>query len=298
MTPLCFSRYVHTLRMAYRVRPVPNLDQTLIPYSAIEGKSQLDATRALLPGIAKRLNLLRKGLADALLPDPQVRTVELLGRPVYWPIVNQQGLEWYGASPLAACDFLQETELGLHENAQVIYDFGGHHGVWAQYYSMIVGPTRRVYSYEPSIVNIEVSALLLLLNSASNVVNFAMAIGAGGNPLEHRASMLVDFVDPNSLEIVDFRNTTWDYADFLKMDIEGYEYDLITANPHVFDLARHMHIEVHIPHLERRGLDYRKIINLIPFDKFEVYNHDRNHPVGRETPLEGFCGLLLKRKQN
>ncbi len=231
-----------------------------------------------------------------MLADAQVRTVELLGREVYWPIVNQQGLEWYGASPVAACDFLQEAALGLHDNAQVIYDFGGHHGVWAQYYSMAVGPTGRVYSYEPSIVNIEVSALLLLLNSAANVVNFAMAIGAGGNPLEHRQSMLVDFVDPNSLEIVDFRNTTWDYADFLKMDIEGYEYDVITANPYLFDLARHMHIEVHIPHLERRGLDYRKIIELIPFDKFEVYNHDRNNPVRPDTPLSGYCGLLLKRK--
>jgi Methyltransferase FkbM domain len=296
MTPLCFARYLHTLRMAYRIRPVPDLERTFISYSNIQGKSPLEAVRAALPAIRHRLNCLRKGLADSLLPEAQVRTVELLGRDVYWPIINQQGHEWYGASPLAACDFLQETEGGLHKDARVIYDFGGHHGVWAQYYSMVVGETGRVYSYEPSIVNIEVSSLLFLINSVSNVVNFAMAIGDGGNPLQRRGDMLVDFVDPDSLEIIDFRNTTWDYADFLKMDIEGFEYDVILGNPYLFDLARHMHIEVHIPHLERRGLDYRKIINLIPFDKFDVYNHDLNHPFQRDTPLEGFCGLFLKRK--
>ncbi|MGI9469422.1 MAG: FkbM family methyltransferase [Rubripirellula sp.] len=192
-------------------------------------------------------------------------------------------------------DFVKEDALGLHHGAKVIYDFGGHHGIWSLYYSIVVGETGRVHSFEPSLINVEMSSMLMLANGVNNVVNVAAAIGARKNT-NSRSEMLIDFVDRDMIEIVGLRNFCWDYADFIKMDIEGYEYEILTENPWLFDMADNLHLEIHIPHLERRGFEYRRIMDVIPFDDFDVFNHCYENPVEATTALSGFCSLMMKRR--
>ncbi len=155
-----------------------------------------------------------------------------------------------------------------------------------------------VWAFEPSILNVEISALLFLLNGIANVINVAAAVGARTDHLTaaNRNGLLVDFVD--DLHVVDLASIAWRKADFLKMDIEGFEYDLIMAYPWVFDLATHMHVELHIPHLERRGLDYREVVRLLPFDRFDVLNYQKGvlTPIAAATELSGYCSLMLKRR--
>jgi hypothetical protein len=59
-----------------------------------------------------------------------------------------------------------------------------------------------------------------------------------------------------------------------------------------------MHVELHIPHLERRALDYRDVMRLIPFDKFEVFNCQNLQvvPVSANTELSGYCSLMMRRR--
>lgn len=295
----CHERYVHTLRMAYRARRIAPgvLERTLPRLSECRGLSPAGVIRQLCPAIGERLASYNAALCDTLLSEPICRTMEFSGKTVTIPIINSQGQEWYANSPLEHYDFTAESRLGLHERCRVIYDFGGHHGIWALYYSTIVGDEGRVYSFEPSIINVEVSALLFLANQVTNVVNIAAAIGAGSRRDDERSRMLVDFVDKESVEIVNVRDVCWDKADFLKMDIEGFEYDILTENPWMFELARNMHIELHIPHLLARGLDYRKVLEVLPFEEFDVFNHDCQHPVHAASELSGFCGLMLRRRR-
>lgn len=298
MIKRCYDRYIHTLRMAYRYRGLSQdkLDATFPSFGRLEGVSAEAAVEQLFPGVRERLTMAHPSLAKTLLKKPKLRAMELAGHSVQLPLLNEQGVEWYGTVSPEACDFTGEHNLGLHEDAKVIYDFGGHQGVWAIYYALLVGPAGRVYSFEPSLINIEVSSMLFLINSVDNIVNFAAAVGAGDAESSGAGDMLIDFVSADAFEIVNLRNLCWDRADFLKMDIEGFEYDVITKNPWVFDLATNFHIEVHIPHLERRKLDYKKIMELIPFDQFDVFNHVAEKPVNRDTDLQGFCGLMMRRK--
>lgn len=288
-----FKRYRHTLRMAYLSRGMSQaeLDQSIPCIAGLNDPEEI--THALFQGIQNRLSKFR--LNKTLLPKPSFRYVEFHGRRVCWPLCNSQGIDWYQESPIGSFDFVEEAALGLHKNAEVIYDFGGHHGIWALYYSLVVGTSGRVYSFEPSLINIEISALLMAANGICNVINIGAAVGN----TERRSSkfkMLVDFVDKKSIQVADIRSCLWDYADFLKMDIEGYEYEVLTENPWVFQAARNLHIEMHIPHLEKRGLNYRKIMQVIPFADFEVFNHDVDHPVSPSTELTGFCSLMLRRR--
>jgi FkbM family methyltransferase len=247
------------------------------------------------------LGLLPQSLSDQIIPAPFVHTLTFGDVTILIPILNQQGIEWYAQAALDNYDFTVEKNMGLLDGARIVYDFGGHHGVWAAYYANVVGEGGVVYSYEPSILNVEVSSLLFLINGLSNVVNTATAVGThthhGSGPSDASKGMLIDFVS-DDIRVIDVRSVAWHKADFLKMDIEGFEYDLLTECPWIFDLATNMHIELHIPHLERRSLDYRDVTRLLPFDKFEVHNshYGTLDVVTADTPLSGYCSLMMKRR--
>ncbi len=319
---LPYEQYVHTLTMAYRQfgvgsdtvvatideSPARLLGETAVARSPGAEDVPIDASAhemvsAIAAQIRRRLDLLPHRLGDQITDKPSVHLATFEGAggtpvSILIPILNQQGRAWYFEAPRENFDFRIEQAVGLLEGARTIYDFGSHHGVYSAFYSSRVGKKGLVWAFEPSILNIEISSLLFLLNGISNVINVAAAVGARTDHLAaaSRTGMLVDFVD--EVHVVDLGSIAWRKADFLKMDIEGFEYDLLTAYPWVFDLAIHMHVELHIPHLERRGLDYREVVRLLPFDKFDVLNYQRGvlTPIDAATPLAGYCSLMMKRR--
>ena len=296
VNPQCYARYCHTLRMAYTFRGWDDaeINATFRDFEELQGLPTEMVVDALLPSIRARLKSLN--LDATLLAEPICQPMSLHGVDSIWPIINEQGRQWYENAPVGSFDFIRESELGLHENARVIYDIGGHHGIWALHYSHIVGREGRVYSYEPSIINIEISSLLFFVNSVSNVINMATAVGSGKRRADAKPRKFVDFVRRSPIEMQNIRNCCWDYADFMKMDIEGFEYEVLTQNPWIFDVAQNFHIELHIPHLVRRKLDYRNVLKIIPFEKFEVFNHERSNPVTADSKLSDFCSLMMRRK--
>ena len=298
-----YDQHVHTLRTAYRLYGADDAAITAT-FPAYEEVCEADQDAVMRRGAAAsraRLEQVSAGLAGQVLAEPRLRPMDFGGVTFSIPIMNEQGVEWYGSAPNENFDFTAERELGLLDGAETVYDFGGHHGVWAAYYAKLCGPACRVLSFEPMLFNVEVSALLFLINDISTVVTVAAAVGvsnqheAGGS--DANAGMLVDFVN-GEFPVIDVRSLTWAKATFVKMDIEGFEYDLLTQHPWLFDLGRHMHLELHIPHLERRGLDYRDVTALLPFDRFEIVNtmSGAPTPVTRETELAGYCSLMMKRR--
>jgi FkbM family methyltransferase len=182
----------------------------------------------------------------------------------------------------------------------VIYDIGGHQGVWTLYYAGAVGPNGRVHMFEPSIINIECAALACFANGIENVTISGIGIADSAMTLSPYEEGLQVAGIGHKLNLLPLSQLIWHKPDFLKIDIEGYEYDLVKGTPHIFDMADNIHLELHIPFMQARGLDYREIYKMIPFDRFRVRtpHYGLFRDIGPNEELDGFLSVMLTRRSN
>lgn len=236
---------------------------------------------------------------DILVESPSVRKINFDGVELLVCLINDQAIEWYSQSPIENFDFTTEDKAGLLPKGGVIFDIGAHQGVWSMYYCLR-DRTTSVYCFEPSIINVEAICINMLLNGVDNLCIIPSAVGTVGtdvSPGSAKSDMLVDFVG-DRIHVVNFENFAGHKVDFAKVDIEGFEFDLITKFDWFFDFATHYHLELHIPHLAHRGLDYRAAYRRIPFDKFSIEDWQTKMPVvvKEDSDLSGFATLLMKRR--
>jgi len=297
-----FTRYSRDICRAYEKLGILEKEQvikTLNNYRFQKELTTLDLFKLMLEGIFQRLGSI--GCGDSLLESPFLKTFFLNNKEVLFPIINDQGKDWYEFSPPYNCDFYIEAHLGLHHNASVIYDIGSHQGLWSAYYATLpneLGPTS-VYAFEPSIINYECSSLLFLLNKIYNVKNQCAAVGAETKICEFKdANVLVDYIKHN-VAFVSLNDLLLVPPDFIKIDIEGYEHELIMSDKKLLGKVQCIHLELHIPLLNSKQLNYEDITATIPWKKSDVYNYSGGNlsPISLSTKLDGFCSLFIKRQK-
>ena len=299
---LAYECYNHTIRASYAslglAADISAAGLKLFEYSALASLSKEAMLDFCVSRIRSRLGMVSGALLTEFLDQPKIRSVFFQNREILIPILNKQAIEWYGSSSIFNFDFMIESFLGMHANARTIYDIGGHQGIWAAYYSIICGDQGRVYTFEPSIINIECSSLLFLINSLENIVNIPFGIGDQTGIINKQESgVLIDFVEHN-IGLLRFDNIFWERADFIKIDIEGFEYEFLKSFNKLFDFCPNVHLELHIPHLINRGLDYKEVYELIPFDRVNILNYQNGQltSIGKTDELSGFCSLLITAK--
>lgn len=294
-----YERYAHSVRAAYHaLKLVPKFDDqslSMPSYEALVDLTPEARLRSTVDAMRSRLSRVDTRLPDQIFERPWLRLMSFHGRDALIPIVNEEGRGWYDESPMMNFDFYVETFCGMHNGAHTIYDIGGHQGVWALYYAMGVEPRGRVYTFEPSIVNVEVAALSFLLNDIENGIIVPFGIGETNETIRVDANGLLIAGVSHNVNIIRFDHVFWEKPDFIKIDIEGFEHELIRSFPDIFDFCKNMHLEVHVPHLNNRGIDYREIISKIPFHKVRVRRAEWGAltEIGPDDVLEGYCALMI-----
>jgi len=167
-------------------------------------------------------------------------------------IINNQSSEWYGTEEtVKSFDFLYEDGKGYFSNCERFLDLGGHQLIWSTYYAKL-GGTLEVVSYEPSILNVAIGLYNVFINGVVNkikVVPFAILSSATVAPDADKEKMLIDFMS-TPLKAIPFDATESNSYDFVKVDIEGYEFELL-EDPifqSILKSAKWTHLELHLGH--------------------------------------------------
>jgi hypothetical protein len=252
--------------------------------------------------------LLEKTLAGKLssghqfLEHPYVRRIELPGqREIAIAIVNNQSRDWYGSEhTIEAFDFLLEARRGVFKDCRRFLDLGGHQLVWTSFYAM-TGPDSHVVSYEPSILNVAIGLFNCLVNGVVervDVVPFAaLASNATAGEGDH-AKMLVDFMTvPLRARSIEERADA--PFDFIKTDIEGYEFELLN-DPVYLDLlsrAKSTHLELHLGHLVGQGVRLQQWVDRLQdanLQGTELYTQVDMYEFLSHCDSQGFHSFLVK----
>ena len=219
-------------------------------------------------------------------------------------IVKQQSLEWYGREDsISAFDFLYESQRGVFSGCKTFLDLGGHQLVWSIFYAK-TSESAEVLAFEPSVLNALIGLFDCFVNGVINRVNvvpFAVVAkqGDGDNAKQDREGekMLIDFMTL-PLKICNLDEYVKSNYDFVKTDIEGYEYELL-ADPtycKVVRNAKYSHFELHLGHLIHRGIDVEACVKSMKqagFEGTELYSKLDMYDFLKTCNRTGFYSFLI-----
>ena len=143
-------------------------------------------------------------------------------------------------------DFLKYS--GILRKGDVVLDIGANIGYYALLESMLVGETGLVYAVEPVISNFKQLEKNIQLNNAGNIRSFQFAFGAEKAETEIYISdkcnwctlnkeAIRDCVGSQKVSVVPVDSFLEDKATpkLIRMDVEGYEYEVLQGMTNTLD---------------------------------------------------------------
>lgn len=255
---------------------------------------------------------LRKILGASLVPahifvaEPYVREVKLPdGKQLSIAIINQQSLEWYGRDDaIGAFDFIYESQRGVFKDCFTFLDLGGHQLVWSIFYAK-TSAAAKVLAFEPSVLNAIIGLFNCLLNGVIDRVDVVPFAVAARRPESSEieltknegAKMLVDFMTLplKTCYLDEHANLKYD---FVKTDIEGYEFELLSDKKYrdLVGEAKNSHFELHLGHLISRGVEVEDCVSALRdagFNGKELYSNIEMYDFLKTCDRKGFYSFLI-----
>ena len=239
--------------------------------------------------------------------DPYVRVIELPGGDsINVTIINQQSLEWYGGKDaIGAFDFIYENQSGVFQGCRTFLDLGGHQLVWSTFYAK-TNVDAKVLAFEPSVLNAIIGLFNCLVNDVIDRVDVVpFAVAAKIHPGDQKATvedeggkMLVDFMTLplRTCYLGEYADAVYD---FVKTDIEGYEFELLSDQEYraLVKGAKVSHFELHLGHLVSRGIEVEDCIASLReagFSGKELYSNVEMYDFLKTCKRDGFYSFLIR----
>lgn len=195
------------------------------------------------------------------------------------------------------------SQLKMIKPGDVVFDLGANNGFYSAYFGKLVGPTGRVYAFEP----FATSALVARLNGELNGVNvqvFTVGISNRRRKLVLSSATerpVRDKSEPTTSVTLD---TLDRYAhlnpDFLKIDIEGAEIDALAGAKKVLSRRPNICLEVHTHFFSQYQHRVEDLFDVLPMDDYICYIDHPERPVEvyqRQFPITEQCHLFLMKDE-
>ena len=171
----------------------------------------------------------------------------------------------------------------------IIIDIGAHIGIFSLYASQFC-TNGKILSYEPSTENFELLQYNIFQNQIKNIFPNNFAISGSNDTVtlyinpDNTAHSICDStsksiqVQSRTLQNI-FDSNKLDICDYLKLDCEGAEYEIIDSLPNeYFKKIKQIYIEYHFSDLKRDKLD--NMIKKLEQMSFSIINEPLEQEMG------------------
>lgn len=166
----------------------------------------------------------------------------------------------------------------------IAFDLGCNAGVFSVVMARLAGPDGHVHAFDPYPWNAVATKCNARLNYFQNVSSYPVGIAKRDstirvNPNESRTYEHHAADNAQQLKIKAISNYMHLRPKFIKIDIEGAEYDLFDEqDPKTFETVEGMALELHPFFIRPRGLDPRTTLQAIEKLGFSLHHHDLANP--------------------
>ena len=199
----------------------------------------------------------------------------------------------------------------LVQKGNTVLDIGANVGIHSVYLSKLVGENGKVFAFEPVDYNLKRLNTNLCLNGGGNTVIIDKAVGEintvmqmnifketdfdlGNNSLvenEHISSVDISRFykkDVNVIKLDDFVEEKKLQIDFIKMDIEGFEYYALKGMKNIIqNQTPPMIIEYNVERINHLGLENEDFIKILD-EHYDCYELLSNSFLEKDFALEPF----------
>ncbi|MEM7759354.1 MAG: FkbM family methyltransferase [Cyanobacteria bacterium P01_A01_bin.40] len=209
-------------------------------------------------------------------------------------IADADAREWYDNS-----DSIEETSLSAHpeyefikeltQPGDIIFECGTHHGLTAILLSHWVGTTGKVIAFEINPRNAQIARQNIELNQLENITLEQKGLGSESTKLQIFNKSNSSVTPANIISVSWLKNflygteeaeiiTLDDYAQassfmptFLKIDVEGYESEVLKGATEILQTLPKLEIEIHTEILSRYHTSVKEIFELINIENYQTW---------------------------
>lgn len=226
--------------------------------------------RPIRDAVKRLVHRLRHPPIEPYLKHKNVEGVEF----DFW-IGDRDGRDWYD---LQSTDPHWPEMRFLRDHVvvpgDVVLECGGHHGCTAIVLSRWVGAAGRVVTFEPLPSNARIIERNMRQNNLANVTLQQQAIGDANRTItistESNASVLKSGrgVAVDMIRLDDFAHLA---PTFVKIDVEGFELQVLQGAPKILATCPKLAIEVHTEQLAQYGASVQALLDVIGVERYHVW---------------------------
>ncbi len=214
-------------------------------------------------------------------------------------IGNATGEDWYKPSnqvetkdPADSDSELGEMafiKLNIVRKGDIVFECGGHHGLTAILLSNWVENEGRLVTFEPMANNVEIIKQNISLNNLKNVVVEHKCVGCTEEKVTFYKQSNSSIIPKELTKMSVFKKLLYggeeveiipldSYADrtnirpnVLKIDVEGYEVEVLKGAKNILQTAPKLCIEVHTDLLPRYGTSIKELLSVIDLSRYQCW---------------------------
>ena len=209
-------------------------------------------------------------------------------------IADSEAKEWYDGS-------LSNKKISLSEHPEfefvkqmskpgdIVFECGTHHGLTAILLADWVGAEGKVVTFEINPRNAHIAQKNLEINNVENVVLERKGLGSQETKLKIfdksnasvtptnivSASWLKNFLygteEAEITTLDNYARTSSTMPTFLKIDVEGYETEVLKGTTEILKTLPKLEIEIHTEILSRYNTSVKEIFDLIDIESYQTW---------------------------